>query len=365
MNNLLTADLDHVLAHTGGLWDELRGGRLFLTGGTGFFGCWLLESFAHANDMLNLNAQAVVLTRNAHAFCAKAPHLAAHPAVTLHIGDVASFAFPPGPFACVVHAATDASTSQNIERPLRMLDTIVDGTRHTLEFARHCRASKFLLTSSGAVYGKQPADLTHVPEDYPGAPDPVGLASAYSEGKRIAELLCAVYARQHNVAAKIARCFAFVGPYLPIDAHFAIGNFIRDGLAGEPIRVNGDGTPRRSYLYAADLAIWLWTLLFRGQSCRPYNVGSRWELPIADVARTVAAHFPGAPPVCIARAPDPHTPFERYVPQTDRAASELGLRETIGLDEAIERTLAWHRATRTPTDLVSPQPQTGLATSGV
>ena len=62
------------------------GKRLFITGGTGFFGCWLLESFVWANDKLDLNAQAMILTRNPQAFQRKAPHLASHPAIQFCVG---------------------------------------------------------------------------------------------------------------------------------------------------------------------------------------------------------------------------------------------------------------------------------------
>jgi nucleoside-diphosphate-sugar epimerase len=341
--NPLADDLEHVLAHTNGLWDELRGKRVFLTGGTGFFGCWLLESFTAACDRWDLGAEAVVLTRNPDAFRRKVPHLACHPAVRLVAGDVRGFRFPEGPFTHVIHAATETGVELNEQRPLAMLDSITEGTREVLEFARNKRVRSLLLTSSGAVYGRQPPDLSHVPEDYRGGPDPFDHRSAYGEGKRTAELLCSLYARQHGLEPKVARCWAFLGPYLPLDVHFAAGNFIRDAVAGRDVQVGGDGTPYRSYLYAADLAIWLWTILFQAPPCRAYNVGSDQALTIGDLAHVVATGVSPAVGVRIARDSVPGRPAQRYVPSIDRARKELGLCVRIGLEDAIARTLCWHR----------------------
>ena len=341
--NPLASDLDHVLTHTENLWEDLRGKRLFITGGTGFFGCWLLESFAWASDILGLGAEAVVLTRDLAAFAAKCPHLAAHPAIRFCEGDIRSFAFPAGTFSHVLHGATEASASLNRDAPLAMIDTITQGPRRTLEFARSCGAERFLMTSSGAVYGAQPTDLSHVPEEYVGAPDCARPASAYGEGKRLAELFCAVYAEKYGLTVSIARGFAFVGPYLPLDQHFAVGNFLRDGLRGGPIQIGGDGTPFRSYLYAADLAVWLWTILLRGRAGRAYNVGSETAVTVSKTAQAVAACFAPAPPVRIGRPAVAGAPAERYVPSTARARTELGLEARTSLEDALRRTLEWNR----------------------
>lgn len=340
-DNPLAGDLDHILTHTDGLWEELRGKRLFITGGTGFFGCWFLESFAWANDNLDLNASALVLTRNYDAFQKAAPHLAANPAIQFYIGDVRNFDFPEGEFSHIIHAAaTSAAATFQGEDPLVKFDTVVEGTKHTLDFAVKCHARKFLLTSSGAVYGKHPSGMSHISEDYCGAPYPADPSSAWGEGKRAAEFLSAYYSRKYDIETKIARCFSFVGPYLQLDIHYAIGNFIRDGLNGGPIQVNGDGKPYRSYLYAADLAIWLWTILFKGESCRAYNVGSEEDVTIAELANTVARSFDKLVEVRIAKSPDPNRPPDRYVPSTKRVQTELGIRQSVDLREAVERTIA-------------------------
>jgi nucleoside-diphosphate-sugar epimerase len=337
-------DLAHILALTREHWAEARWKSFFITGGTGFFGMWLLESFAHINDALGLGMRATVLTRDPAAFALKAPHLTSRADLHFIAGDVRTFTFPAGRFDYVVHAATEASAKLNDEAPQEMLDAIIGGTRRVLEFAAQCGVKKLLLTSSGAVYGKQTADMTHVSEDYLGAPDPLLPGSAYGEGKRVSEHMCAVHARQHGYEVKIARCFAFVGPHLPLDAHFAIGNFIRDAMRGDPIKIGGDGTPMRSYLYASDLTVWLWTLLFRASPARAYNVGSDDDLSIAQLAATVATALGGKSIVTVAQRPDPLRPLSRYVPSVTRAQTELGLRSHVSLAGAIQRTAHWQQS---------------------
>jgi dTDP-glucose 4,6-dehydratase len=351
-DNPLKDDLDHILQHTEGLWDELRGQRIFITGGTGFFGCWFLESFIWANQRLGLEASALVLSRDPELLREKAPHLAEHPSVRFHVGDVRNFDFPTGEFTHIIHGAAAASAKLNDENPLLMFDTIVEGTRRVLDFAVQCGCQKLLLTSSGAVYGKQPPAMTHIPEEYPGAPDTMDPCSAYGEGKRVSEFLCAVYAKKHGIQCKVARCFTFVGPYLPLDIHYAVGNFIRDALNGGPIVIKGDGTPYRSYMYAADLMIWLWTILFRGESCRPYNVGSERQIDIKSLAALIRQRLEPGVSVEVRGAQSPSNLPEDYVPSTRRIREELGVATTVDLEHGVQKTAQYlcQRAVHPPED---------------
>ena len=298
---------------------------------------------AWANDHLGLGAQALVLTRNLEVFRKKAPHLACREDIRFHRGDVRDFAFPEGTFSHVIHAASPGSAKLNEDNPTAMLETMLLGTARTLGFSARCGARKFLLTSSGAVYGLNMSELTHGGEEYSNSTDKRLAHWAQAEGKRLSELLCVLHGRRDRIEIKLARCFAFVGPYLPLDEHFAIGNFIRDALAGDPIIIKGDGTPVRSYLYAADLAIWLWRILLQGKDGQAYDVGSERQLSIAETAKAVSEAFPGGVPVSIAETPTPGQAPHIYVPDTSRAQQELGLREWIGLDDGILRTARWHR----------------------
>jgi nucleoside-diphosphate-sugar epimerase len=347
MAHPLARDLDHILAQTSEVWDAFRGEQVFITGGTGFVGTWLVESFAWANDRFDLKAKATVLTRNPDAFRVKAPYSANHRAVRLLQGSMQTFEFPWSECAFIIHAATDQILPSAAE-PAGTFDRELSGTRRVLKCARECGARRVLFTSSGAVYGKQPPELTHLPEEYAGAPSPTDTSSAYGEAKRASEFLCAAYAQQYGFAAVIARLFAFAGPYLPLDSNFAVGNFVRDVLAGGPIRIAGDGTAYRSYLYAADLAIWLWNLLVRGESARPYNVGSPDAITIQDLAQLIVDTVSPGIAIEIAGQPNPTARPARYVPSVDRAAKEIGLRAMIPLDEQIRRMYEWNRLLSSP-----------------
>jgi dTDP-glucose 4,6-dehydratase len=313
------------------LWPRLSGARIFMTGGTGFIGRWMLEALARSG----VDAEVTLLSRDPEGFRTRAPHLAAR--FRLVAGDVMRFTAPTADYTHVIHAATDASAALNATDPRRMFDTIVQGTRNALDLANRCGNARFFFLSSGAVYGAQPPEMTHVGEDWRGGPDPCDPLSAYGEGKRAAEMLCAIYARQFGLDIVNARIFALLGPLLSLDIHFAAGNFIRDAMQGRTIRVVGSGEAVRSYLYAADLTVWLWTLLIAGQAGTVCNVGSEEAISIADLARRTATLLDG-PGVEILGKPDPGWNPGRYVPSTARARAELRVAATVRLDDAIRRT---------------------------
>lgn len=328
------------MRHTQALWETARGHRIFITGGTGFFGSWLLESLSFCNSRLKLNLSVTVLTRNPDAFIRRMPHMACEGSIRFLRGDILDFPFPAEHFDFIIHAATP--TSGDEASSLDLPANVVAGTERMLAFAQSADARRFLFTSSGAVYGPQPATLTHVPESYIGKP-----GTPYGQAKLACEEMCLRCSQVCGIEFSIARCFAFVGPHLPLDQHFAIGNFIGDALAGRNIRIAGDGSPMRSYLYAADLAIWLWALLLQpndvNSQMQIYNVGSGDAISIRDLAREVVEELNPSLGIEIAQQGASGAHRQQYVPNVSKAKSECGLWQTIGLRQAIRRTADWHR----------------------
>ena len=330
------SDLDAIVDRARPALSELAGRHLLITGVSGFFGKWLLGSLLHASRVLDLDLRLTGVARSATGLFGTYPWLASDPSLTLVDADVTTWTGPEGPVDDVLHLATPASAALNRDHPQEMLRIITSGMSNILARSRASGARRFLLASSGAVYGKVPPGTPSVSESYVGAPDPLDVSTSYHQGKRIAEHLGALEARDGAIELKVARCFAFAGPHLPLAAHFAFGNFLRDATERGHVYVGGDGTAVRSYLYAGDLVVWLLTILVRGESGRPYNVGSEEGVTIRQLAERVATH--AGCEFSVAREPGSDPP-DIYLPSTARARTELGLREWTNLDGCIVRTL--------------------------
>lgn len=349
---LLPEDIDFVLNEASSAFEQLRGKRIFITGGTGFFGCWLIETLLEANARRGLGIKLTVLSRDPSAFAQRVPHLGAHSELAWVQGGILDLSHDSVARQlgqewrgeAMIHLVTEANLNATAASPLDAMEVIVEGTRHALDFAVRGGVQRFLFTSSGAVYGRQPANVETISETSSTAPETTDLTSAYGaagNAKRYAELLCAAYAKQHRIETVIARCFSFLGPHLPLSSKFAVGNFLNDALHGRNLVIKGDGTPVRSYMYAADLTVWLLTLLARGAAGRAYNVGSEVPVSIRELAHKVAAAVGESLAVTTLGRPDPSKAIDRYVPSTRRAEEELGLTQKIALETALERTLRW------------------------
>lgn len=342
LSGLDERDGDDVLAEAHRFASDLQRARIVVTGATGWFGTWLLDALVMLNRHLSLDLRIVAVSRDPEAFAKRHPMLHAAAEIEWIGADLREPQWTmPGPVTHIVHAANDSAAGSDVDAPDRLFETIFTGTRNVLALAARERGAKLLLLGSGAVYGPSIDAAARFGETDRSAPDPLDPSNEYAEGKRAAESIAAVWHAARDVDVKIARCFAFVGPHMPFDAHFAIGNFIRDGIERDEIVVRGDGTPLRSYQYMSDLVVWLLTILVQGRAMRPYNVGSADAVAIATLARTAANATGRRVRVRIeGRAGLGH----HYVPDVSRARVELGLSNRVSLDAAMSRTSDWFRA---------------------
>ena len=307
--------------------------KLLLTGGTGFFGRALLRY--HISNPYKFDSDIFVLSRDPTKFLQAYPEFNNCDSIHFIKGDILDRSTLPWSdvFTHVLHAATDSTIGPSLT-PIFRYKQIVDGTTNILDLAVSTCARRFLLTSSGGIYGTQPFDVQELAEDWCGSPPLDNVNAAYSHAKRTAEHLCALTRESHNLETIIARCFAFSGQDLPFDAHFAIGNFIRDALTSDRIVVKGDGTPLRSYLDQFDLSHWLFTLIFNGVDGETYNVGSNRAISIADLAHLVRDLLAESKQVSILEKPN-FSDRSRYIPNIDKIKLFHGLSPTISLESSI------------------------------
>jgi nucleoside-diphosphate-sugar epimerase len=335
-------DLDATLELARSDLQALDGAALYFTGATGFYGRWLLESLAYAKARLGIRMDVELLTRSRERTLDDLGGAIALLDATVTQGDVRS---PPAPVRVathVIHAATSTTTARaGTDDPRELRSIILDGTRAVL--ALHTHSPRLLFASSGAIYGPQPPHVDAMGEDAPMRARSDDPTQVYGAAKLEAEQECIDAARTCGGACVIARGFAFCAPYLPMDAHFAVGNFLAAAAADQPIQVRGDGTAVRTYLHGIDLAAWMWAMLARGRDGAAYNLGGDEPVSIADLAEQIGtmAHVP----VHRAAVPAPSI-RSRYVPSVEKARAELGLTVSIPLEATLRRTFDWVRSAR-------------------
>jgi nucleoside-diphosphate-sugar epimerase len=339
MKPLLEEDITFMLDRLEDVFCSVKGAHFFLTGATGLIGKWILEVLLQANLRLQTEFQITALSRNPEHFKNSMPHLANKSELMWIQGNASDFKFPIKPIDFIIHAAAEVQ-NPNQELPSQVLLQQIRNTEHVLELCRLNPRVVLLFTSSGAVYGRIPSNMTHVMESYAGAPDVSQIQSGYGEGKRVSEFLLASAATEFGLNYKISRTFAVVGAHLPLHSGFAIGNFIRDALAGQNIVVSGDSLATRSYLYMAEHTIWILKILISGISKQTYNVVSDISYSINEVALAVSKCFNNQK-VNVLQQLMPEKSISRYVPNIEKIKKEFGIVVEIPLDQAIQRTSNW------------------------
>ncbi len=310
---------------------------LVLIGGTGFFGKSFLDSFQRGN----LNAwgidKVIAMSRFADQLKQVAPQLLDHRVELLNADIAAINSLPVADY--VIHAAASTDARNYLSSPDSEKKNIQAGVLNYCTLApKFHKNSKVVYVSSGAVYGVQPEQIEYLSEDAPAASveNMPAHKKDYAMAKRDAEEAIFRLSRDHEISASIARCFAFVGPWLPRDQHFAIGNFIEDGLQGRAIQVNATYPVYRSYMHSDDLVTWLMTMAENADThCEAFNVGSDQAVDMGELARLVAKQFN----VHAMIPPQTQSSFDRYVPSIHKAKSKLGLDLKLDLPTAISSTI--------------------------
>ena len=305
---------------------------LLVIGGSGFFGKSFLDSFQRGLLRPWSIDKVLILSRHATDLLTSHPELLSG-AIELIDVDITTVDFLP--FAdYVVHAAASTDASRYLSHNEEEKKNIIMGILNYCQLAtRFHKDSMIVFTSSGAVYGYQPEYVKYLTEDmaFGDIENLDEVKKSYAYAKRDAESAIQKLG-QAGLNVSIARCFSFIGKYLPRDQHFAIGNFIADGLAGKDINVKADRKVYRSYMYADDLVKWLMTLAENANAqCPVYNVASDEEVEIRELADIVSNIFN----VRIKSSENITKHVDRYIPSTEKAKKVLSLQVNYDLSQAI------------------------------
>jgi dTDP-glucose 4,6-dehydratase/UDP-glucose 4-epimerase len=328
-------------------WSALNQGHLLLTGCTGPFGLWILNrlSYACQYEHLNLN-EITVMTRTKHRAEAITKWLYPRcPITTLEcdIRDIAQHNIRP---THIIHgAATSAAETSGGALPEEKFWTLVDGTRALIKLADFQPPKNMVFLSSGIAYGR--SSDGPISEDSTSAPITTDYMAGLGHGKRAAEFLLSSAAERWKTSLWIARCFSFGGPGMPLDLHYALGDFISQAIRTNQINIEGDGTPVRSYMHLADMAYQILTMLAK-QNFKPeskiFNVGSSQGYTILEIAELVREIVNLKSKISIKNNQTENISgniIQTYLPINKKSEAELNIKKHIELKKIIHDTIKY------------------------
>jgi len=343
---LVHSDALAVLAGRAGSLATLRDQHVFISGGTGILGAWLLELIGVLNEDHGFGLKVTVFSRNARAFAQRWPHLGRQSWAHWVEGDIRYLTELPGDVRFVIHAAALTDRRLFASQPSAVAETNTVGTLRILRAANLLEdVQKFVLLSSGLVYGAQPWELPQIDEKFAGPLRSNDVNAVYAESKRFAEVLAQCAISESKLPVVTLRPFAFVGPYQSLQLPWAVTDFIRDSLNGGPIRIMGDGVTVRTIMYASDYAFWVLAALAGGRPRETYNVGSAEPVDLLTLARTITRFFAPVPEIRMRVGQSGHD-RNRFVPDTTKIQRELGVSQTVSLEAALQKSIEWHRFMR-------------------
>ncbi len=334
---IANSDLEEIYIGSKQWLQKLQGKTIFLTGGSGFFGKWILSSVIYANKNLDQEIKVLSITRNKEKFKRDFPEIVENSNITFFEGDLLSLDSINTKVDIFLHCAANVVTSNYSHDRKKYIEDELQNTKSVLNYCKRSDIKRLVYTSSGAVYGSVTNLLPDLTENF----QPQTELTPYGEAKRLSEELISKYCLESDIEFNIARCFAFLGGYIPLEGSFAAGNFLKNILNGESIIINSDGQALRSFMYMTDLCSSLLNLCSNDLHGRTINLGSDNSVSIKELADEIARTSKDSKVEIKNTEKDPI--FNKYIPNIDLARELFNIQCNVTFEEAVKRTLLFYK----------------------
>lgn len=338
LKELISACCEKSIIDTG-LIDELRGSVIYVTGCGGFVGRWLLELILHLNEAYDFKIKVFATTRIWDLDNKDLTHLFNHDYFIFSDLDVRNTFSIPDEVTKVIHLAGSPDRKEIASDPLKLINTVVQGTTNILDAVNeHGKIEKILNFTSGYVsaakYINDDGVLSYSFDD------PSKLMAVYSDSKRMSEVLANVYKRRYQLNIQNIRPYAFVGPFMNLNKVWAINNFFLDAINNNNIVVNGDKRTVRSYMFAPDMAFSTLFCLSNHDS-HMIELGSVESVTLESLAAQINNLYSNNKALILSDVHNERHEVNIFMPATNGSLDSLFSNKWSKLNESLYITKKW------------------------